>query len=106
MSDDTKKPMEDGDLGAKEQEFYETRLEKMRKWKELGANPFGNGFSAIFSAIGDIRSMIRPQTSPRGWGSVPGRGATTRFKGIWLGKRGPRAESCPGDPAPNGDLPW
>ncbi len=44
MSDDTKKPTEDGDLGAKEQELYAARLEKARKWKELGANPFGNGF--------------------------------------------------------------
>ncbi|MGQ0504773.1 MAG: lysine--tRNA ligase [Myxococcaceae bacterium] len=36
--------MEDGDLGAKEAELYAARLEKSRKWKELGANPFGNGF--------------------------------------------------------------
>src|SRR5690606_7621835 len=32
------------ELGSKEQEIYEQRLEKARRWRELGANPWGNGF--------------------------------------------------------------
>jgi lysyl-tRNA synthetase class 2 len=33
------------DDGSKEQEIYTQRLEKAQKWRELGANPWGNGFS-------------------------------------------------------------
>ncbi len=33
----------DADLGNKEQEIYASRLEKAKKWRELGANPWGNG---------------------------------------------------------------
>src|SRR5215467_2207912 len=29
--------------GKKEHEIYESRLEKAQKWRELGANPWGNG---------------------------------------------------------------
>ena len=32
------------ELSSKEQEIYDHRLDKARKWKELGANPYGNGF--------------------------------------------------------------
>jgi lysyl-tRNA synthetase, class II len=32
------------DEGRKEHELYEQRLASAQKWKELGANPFGNGF--------------------------------------------------------------
>src|SRR5215218_5112222 len=44
MSDETKKTMEDKDLGSKEQEMYAQRLDKAGKWKAAGANPYGNGF--------------------------------------------------------------
>src|SRR6266849_255491 len=33
----------DADLGNKEQVIYASRLEKAKKWRELGANPWGNG---------------------------------------------------------------
>ncbi len=45
MADD-KKSSDDRELGVKEQEIYDARLEKARKWKELGRNPYGNGFVA------------------------------------------------------------
>ncbi len=32
------------DLGSKEQEIYAQRLEKAKKWRELGFNPYGNGY--------------------------------------------------------------
>jgi lysyl-tRNA synthetase class 2 len=35
---------ETSDLGTKEQEIYANRLEKADKWRELGANPYGNGY--------------------------------------------------------------
>ncbi|HZA13539.1 MAG TPA: lysine--tRNA ligase [Myxococcaceae bacterium] len=34
----------DEQSASKEQEIYEQRLEKARKWRELGANPWGNGY--------------------------------------------------------------
>src|ERR1700755_87647 len=30
--------------GTKERELYEIRLQSAQKWRELGGNPFGNGF--------------------------------------------------------------
>ena len=32
-------------LGTKEQELYDARLAKANKWRELGANPWGNGYT-------------------------------------------------------------
>ena len=32
------------DVGTKEEEIYAQRLEKAAKWRERGANPYGNGF--------------------------------------------------------------
>jgi lysyl-tRNA synthetase class 2 len=38
-------PAEDTtDLGSKEQEIYAQRLEKAKRWREMGANPWGNGY--------------------------------------------------------------
>ncbi len=34
---------QNNDLGSKEQEIYEQRLEKAAKWREAGFNPYGNG---------------------------------------------------------------
>jgi lysyl-tRNA synthetase class 2 len=34
----------DAPLGTKEQEIYDSRLEKAGKWKELGVHPWGNGY--------------------------------------------------------------
>lgn len=34
----------EGDLGTKEQEIYDQRLEKAAKWREAGFNPYGNGY--------------------------------------------------------------
>jgi len=34
---------EESELGTKEQEIYDQRLEKARRWRDLGANPWGNG---------------------------------------------------------------
>ncbi|MRI92055.1 lysine--tRNA ligase [Aggregicoccus sp. 17bor-14] len=50
MSDETKKTMEDKDLGSKEQEMYAQRLDKAEKWKAAGANPYGNGFRPLHLA--------------------------------------------------------
>jgi len=33
----------EADLGTKEQEIYDQRLEKAAKWREAGFNPYGNG---------------------------------------------------------------
>ncbi|MCP3169156.1 lysine--tRNA ligase [Myxococcus qinghaiensis] len=38
MADD-----QNNDLGSKEQEIYDQRLEKAAKWREAGFNPYGNG---------------------------------------------------------------
>jgi lysyl-tRNA synthetase class 2 len=43
----------DDDLGKKEQEIYQQRLEKARRWREAGANPWGNGYRPEHLA-GDI----------------------------------------------------
>ncbi len=37
-------PPENGDLHSKEQEIYELRQEKARKWREHGVNPWGTGY--------------------------------------------------------------
>ena len=34
----------EGDLGTKEQEIYDQRLEKAGKWRDAGFNPYGNGY--------------------------------------------------------------
>ncbi len=46
MSDETPNKTPSEDLGTKEQEIYAQRLEKAQKWRELGQNPWGNGFVA------------------------------------------------------------
>ncbi len=35
---------DDIDFGKKEQELYEQRLAKAERWRELGLNPYGNGY--------------------------------------------------------------
>src|SRR4051812_3002182 len=46
MADEQKNPAQsDADGHGKEQEIFEQRLQKAAKWKELGANPFGNGYA-------------------------------------------------------------
>ncbi|WP_224370865.1 lysine--tRNA ligase [Hyalangium versicolor] len=34
----------EADLGSKEQEIYQQRLDKAGKWREAGFNPYGNGY--------------------------------------------------------------
>ncbi|NOK23200.1 lysine--tRNA ligase [Corallococcus carmarthensis] len=36
---------EAADLGSKEQEIYQQRLDKAAKWREAGFNPYGNGYT-------------------------------------------------------------
>jgi lysyl-tRNA synthetase, class II len=62
MADETKNPPEDADLGSKEQEIYAQRLEKARKWKEAGANPWGNGYQPKHLAA-QIHTRHGSQTS-------------------------------------------
>jgi lysyl-tRNA synthetase class 2 len=45
MGGEMEKKTEDSELGTKEREIYEGRLEKARRWRELGANPWSNGYS-------------------------------------------------------------
>src|SRR5262245_9010070 len=45
MGSEMEKKTEDSELGTKEREIYEGRLEKARRWRELGANPWSNGYS-------------------------------------------------------------
>ncbi|MHB8879357.1 MAG: OB-fold nucleic acid binding domain-containing protein, partial [Myxococcaceae bacterium] len=45
--------MEEVEAGTKEQEIYAQRLEKAKRWRELGANPWGNGYRPEHLA-GDI----------------------------------------------------
>ncbi len=44
MSEQNPNPPNEPRDHSKEQEIFEQRLEKAAKWRELGANPFGNGF--------------------------------------------------------------
>jgi len=37
-------PSDEADLGKKEQEIYAQRLAKAERWRELGLNPYGNGY--------------------------------------------------------------
>jgi lysyl-tRNA synthetase class 2 len=47
---------------SKEQEIYEQRLEKARKWRERGANPWGNGYRPEHLAA-DIHTRHGQQTA-------------------------------------------
>jgi len=40
----SKQPAPDSGMGSKEQEIYAQRLEKGRKWREAGFNPYGSGY--------------------------------------------------------------
>ena len=44
MSDTPENKTAEVDHGSKEQEIYAQRLEKARKWKDAGFNPYGNGY--------------------------------------------------------------
>src|ERR1700736_5024516 len=44
MSDPHRPNPQHDDLGSKEREIYASRLEKAKKWRELGAHPWGNGY--------------------------------------------------------------
>ncbi|MBU8899188.1 lysine--tRNA ligase [Corallococcus sp. H22C18031201] len=49
MDDNNNKPPVDksgpeADLGSKEQEIYQQRLDKAAKWRDSGFNPYGNGY--------------------------------------------------------------
>jgi lysyl-tRNA synthetase class 2 len=48
---------EAADLGSKEQEIYQSRLDKAAKWKESGFNPYGNGYVPKHLA-GDIAARL------------------------------------------------
>jgi lysyl-tRNA synthetase class 2 len=48
--------------GKKEHEIYESRLEKARKWRELGFNPWGNGYRPEHLA-GDVIKAHGEQTT-------------------------------------------
>src|SRR5215210_7096164 len=70
MSDETKKTMEDKDLGSKEQEMYAQRLDKAEKWKAAGTNPSGNGFRPQHLAA-DILSRPQADTAEQLEASPP-----------------------------------
>jgi lysyl-tRNA synthetase, class II len=44
MADTPENKSAEADLGSKEQEIYDQRLEKARKWRDSGFNPYGNGY--------------------------------------------------------------
>ncbi len=44
MADTPENKNAEADLGSKEQEIYDQRLEKARKWRDSGFNPYGNGY--------------------------------------------------------------
>ena len=44
MADTPENKNAEADLGSKEQEIYDQRLDKARKWKDSGFNPYGNGY--------------------------------------------------------------
>ncbi len=44
MGEARKEAAEESELGTKEQEIFAQRLEKARRWRELGAQPWGNGY--------------------------------------------------------------
>src|SRR5712664_3826454 len=48
--------------GKKEHEIYESRLEKARKWRELGFNPWGNGYRPEHLAA-DVIDAHREQSA-------------------------------------------
>src|SRR5258707_3214337 len=48
--------------GKKEHEIYESRLEKARKWRELGFNPWGNGYRPEHLAA-DVINAHREQSA-------------------------------------------
>src|SRR5258707_1787960 len=48
--------------GKKEHEIYESRLEKARKWRELGFNPWGNGYRPEHLAA-DVINAHREQST-------------------------------------------
>jgi lysyl-tRNA synthetase class 2 len=54
---------DEGDLGRKEQEIYRIRLEKARKWRELGASPWGSGYRPAHLAA-EILNNHQHQTAP------------------------------------------
>ncbi|MBX5482346.1 MAG: lysine--tRNA ligase [Myxococcaceae bacterium] len=66
---DTKKPNEPGapqtaeERASKEQEIYQQRLEKAQKWRELGANPWGNGYRPEH-LLGEIAAKYAETTGP------------------------------------------
>ena len=48
--------------GLKEQELYQQRLQSAQKWRDLGANPFGNGFRPEHTA-GEISAKHHAQST-------------------------------------------
>jgi lysyl-tRNA synthetase class 2 len=53
--------MDEADSGSKEQEIYAQRLEKAKRWRELGSNPWGNGYKPEHLA-GDIAAKHEKDT--------------------------------------------
>src|SRR5437763_4090603 len=51
------------DEGKKEHELYEQRLASAQKWRELGANPYGNGFKPSHLAAQILEKHADPKIS-------------------------------------------
>ncbi|WNG16201.1 lysine--tRNA ligase [Cystobacter fuscus] len=62
MSDTPENKTAEVDLGSKEQEIYAQRLDKARKWKDSGFNPYGNGYRPQHLAA-DILARHDKQTT-------------------------------------------
>jgi lysyl-tRNA synthetase class 2 len=60
---ETTKPPEESDLGTKEQEIYAARLDKAQKWRELGANPYGNGYRQEH-LLGELAEKYKDHDAP------------------------------------------
>jgi lysyl-tRNA synthetase class 2 len=52
--------IDSAELGKKEQELYEARLAKAARWRELGLNPYGNGYRPEHTA-GEIHQRHSDQ---------------------------------------------